>query len=298
MKSHAVLFCICLAAASAAKAQDITFPSEEECLSNFKELRSTASVQQFSELADIAYKGVGHSVLRYLVGKDSVITDLRKTFGETALSRALDATKNKLDSDQISYWSGYIRYQDALATRQKDEFLSDNPGLRGSAYRYSLCGLVAVYKDQDVDSSMYARMTKSSFRSGRFGYFDVSVKSCIVASTVGTKYQISEPEKWDGSQFVVVDARFRNMDKEGRLPFEGSLIIKAPNGDEFKYDNSETIMAKGYGIYFKSVNPLVTMPTKIVYRIPSDIEGEILWEPGRNAEGKRLWCTFVAADDQ
>lgn len=298
MKSHAVLFCICLAAAGAAKAQDITFPSDEECQETFKQLKGTATVQQFSELADIVSKRTGYSILRYLTGRDSVITELKSNLGETEFSRVLDANKSKLNFDQINYWSEYTDYKEALTLKQKDSFLSENPNFKDKAYSFTLCGLVAVYKGRNVDKKTYESMTKSSFRSGRFGYFEVSVKDCSISATVGTKNKYSEPEKWEGSQFVVIDTRFRNMDKEGRLPFEGSLIIKTPNGDELRYDSTETIMAKGYGIYFKSVNPLLTMPTKIVYRIPSDIVGEILWEPGRSDGSKRLWCTFASAEAQ
>lgn len=74
-------------------------------------------------------------------------------------------------------------------------------------------------------------------------------------------------------------------------------LLRDDSGEELRYDNTEAIMSSGYGIYLKSVNPLVTMPTKIVYRIPTDIEGEILWEPGRNKESKRLWCSFVGSKD-
>jgi hypothetical protein len=294
VKNKAILFLFISTVVGSANAQNkaFTFPSDEECLDNLKALKSITTVQQFSELSDLATKGALHSTLRYITGRDSVVTDLKKQFGETAFLSVLDDTKSKLDSDQISYWSGHTSYQEALASKRRDRLYDDNPNLKDRKNTLSLCGLAAVYKSRSADGYLFENMAKSSFRSARFGHFDISVEGCKVSSVVGTKSQYSEPDKWEGSQFVVIDTRFRNMDKEGRLPFEGSLIIKTPNGDELKYDTTETIMAKGYGIYFKSVNPLVTMPTKIVYRIPNDIVGEILWQPGRNSEGKRLWCAF------
>lgn len=295
MKSKAILLLFISIVVGSANAQSkaFTFPSDEKCLDNLKALKSITTVQQFSELNDLAIKGALHSTVRYMTGRDSVVIDLKKQFGETAFLRILDDAKSKLDSDQISYWSEYVSYHEALASKQGSRLFNNNSNLEYGANTLSLCGLVGVYKDKNADGDSYEQMVKASPRSGRLGYFDISVKSCSVSSVVGTKSKYSEPEKWEGSQFVVIDARFRNMDKEGRLPFEGSLIIKTPNGDELRYDNTENIMEKGYGIYFKSVNPLVTMPTKIVYRIPSDIVGEILWEPGRNNEGNVMWCAFT-----
>lgn len=238
-----------------------------------------------------------HSILRYITGRDSAITDIKNTFGETGLSRALDVTKSKLDADQIEYWSGFIDYHEAILQPKIDRFLSENPKLNNLGGLIKRCGLGAVYKDKNVDVNYYDKISSVNFKSGRFGHFNVTAKSCNISSAVGTKNRYSEPEKWDGSQFVVIDVLFKNMDKEGRLPLEGRLIIKTPEGEELKYDSTETIMESGYGIYFKSVNPLVTMPTKIVYRIPSDIVGEVLWEPGRNPDGKYLWCKFLSKGD-
>jgi hypothetical protein len=67
------------------------------------------------------------------------------------------------------------------------------------------------------------------------------------------------------------------------------------NGKEYEFDSVETVMAEGYNIWFKKVNPLITMKTKIVYRIPDEIEGDVFWKPGRNPDDKRLWVGSVKA---
>lgn len=134
-----------------------------------------------------------------------------------------------------------------------------------------------------------------ALRSANIGYFDVTINSCSVTDGPITGNSYTEPDDWPGSRFLVIDAEFKNIDQEGRLPSEGSLIIKH-NGRELRYDSTESILQEGYGIYFKSVNPLITMPTKIVYRIPNEVSGEVSWEPGRNPDNRKLWCTFVAAE--
>ena len=274
------------------KEEALKFQSEYECRNIYTKAYEYGA-NSINELTDMSVEGVKNSTFRYLAGRDSTVLDLKNSFGETQFYKALDGVKKKLDHDQLKYISANIDYSESILSERKKDFLGKNPGLSSVSRDFALCVAASVYKNKKVDVSSYESYAKFSPKKGRFGNFDISVDSCSVGPSVGVKNRYSEPDKWEGSQFVVLDARFKNVDKEGRLPFEGSLIIKTPNGDELRYDNTETIMQEGYGIYFKSVNPLVTLPTKIVYRIPTDIEGEILWEPGRNDEGKRLWCAFV-----
>lgn len=295
MKSKAILFFTSLLVGSAAHSQEgmLIFPSDEECNKIFKSVYESGGEQKFKELSNHSISGMKNSAFRYLAGRDSIVLDLKSSFGETQLYKTLEDSRKKLDADQIDYLSAHASYNDKILSKKRSKFSSENAELITVARQFSVCMAATLYKDKKVDASTYGNLSKFSPRTGRFGYFDITVNNCGIRSSVGAKNKYSEPSKWEGSQFVVVDTRFRNMDKEGRLPFVGSLIIKTSSGNELRYDNTETIMSEGYGIYFKSVNPLVTMPTKIVYRIPTDIEGEILWEPGRNDGGKRLWCAFV-----
>ena len=50
-----------------------------------------------------------------------------------------------------------------------------------------------------------------------------------------------------------------------------------------------------YNIWFRSINPLITMKSKIVYRIPNEVSGEVFWQPGRNPNDTRLWLGKVDA---
>lgn len=299
MKSTAALVLLSCLVASAANAQgeSMTFPNTEKCTEIVSDIKKSTTPEQLAELMQFSANGISNSMHRFVTGRDSIIGDLQKQFGETALYMALDEPRKKLDASQISYWSDRTSHNESLLSKGISDFYAKNPGLKSKGRDLTICTAVFVYTDKNVDSKAYSAITKISPRAGRFGHFDISVKGCTIGSSVGTKNEYSEPDKWEGSQFVVVDALYKNMDREGRLPFEGSLIIKTSTGEELRYDNTETIMSEGYGIYFKSVNPLVTMPTKIAYRIPTDIEGEILWEPGRNEGNKRLWCAFINPDE-
>lgn len=142
---------------------------------------------------------------------------------------------------------------------------------------------------KDYHAFVMARPNQASV-----GYFDAKVNSCKAVTKVGTGNQFAEPKSWDGSRFYIVDASFKNTDTESRLPAAGSLFINY-NGKDYKFDSVEPVMLEGYNIWFKQINPLVTMKTKLVYRIPDEIEGEVFWGPGRNPEDVRLYCGQVVA---
>ncbi|MDA7088261.1 hypothetical protein PH586_17895 [Pseudomonas sp. SA3-5] len=139
-----------------------------------------------------------------------------------------------------------------------------------------------------IDYAM-ARRTRASV-----GYFDISVTGCSAAPKVGTGNRFSEPRLWDGSRFFIVNVKFKNTDTESRLPVVGELYVNY-GGKEYKFDSVEPIILDGYNIWFRPINPLIAMETKIVYRIPDELEGEVFWKPGRNSSGTRLWCGYVEA---
>lgn len=297
MKEKLIVFTVALLVSmtsNSAVREKITPPAQGECNENNEELIKAATAQQIKELDKLTLQLLSGGIIRYITGRDSVLSDYREISGETALTKALDETKNKLDEDQKNYWSSYVTYKEGLINLQVKEFANKNSHLKGLLHTHNLCKLNSIYQGSVNFQDTLDRMTRVSLRSGNFDKFNIAINDCVISDTVGTQNPYSEPDKWVGSRFVVIDAHFKNVDTEGRLPFEGALIIKTENGEELKYDTTESILQKGYGIYFKSINPFITMPTKIVYRIPNEISGEVLWEPGRNPEGKRLWCGFVS----
>lgn len=269
--------------------------SSEACNNAFSELKSQHAPDASALISTLTTLSQA-SVLRYVSGADSIITDMKKSFGPTPFVTELDTAREKMDAQQKKYWLAKARYDEFLARHETEKFFGAESEYKPLSSKIARCASQAIYFG-NTKPGQYDALTKSSFRKGRFGHFTVGMNSCEIKSSVGTNSRYSEPDAWAGSKFVVIDATFKNEDSEGRLPSEGSLIIITPNRKELRYDTTESVMQKGYGIYFKSVNPLVTMPTKIVYRIPEDITGEVLWEPGRNPEGKKLWCTFSKSEN-
>jgi hypothetical protein len=89
----------------------------------------------------------------------------------------------------------------------------------------------------------------------------------------------------------VLDVTYKNKDRESRIPFAGSAFISV-GGSVYEFDQPESIMARGYGVPLQGINPLVTYRTKLVYRVPDESFRDVFWQPGRNLEGKRLYCSL------
>lgn len=246
------------------------------------------------------------SLLRYMAGDDSFFGDYY-----TALEQRRFLTGLKYDEKikllkaavSNSEQKNYIRaVRKSIESGQADnikKFYSKEYPYKDYAISLGYCELKRLGEGVATAALEAVKDTVASsakaLRSANIGHFDVTIKSCSVTDGPITGNNYTEPKNWPGSRFVVIEADFKNLDQEGRLPSEGSLIIKH-NGRELRYDSTESILQEGYGIYFKSVNPLITMPTKIVYRIPNEVSGEVSWEPGRNPDNRKLWCTFVAAE--
>lgn len=262
--------------------------SELEALTRFQSEMAKSSLLRYM-VGDNSYFGKYYTALeqrRFLAGLkyDEKIKILKGTVLSSEQKSYLRAARKSIESGQAGniekFYSKEYPYSQYVRSLGGCELKKLGEGVATAA-------LEAV-KDTVASST-------DALRKASIGYFDVTIKSCSVTNGPVTGNSYTEPDDWPDSRFVVIDADFKNIDQEGRLPSEGSLIIKH-NGRELKYDSTETIMQKGYGIYFKSVNPLITMPTKIVYRIPNEVSGEVSWEPGRNPDNRKLWCTFVAAE--
>ena len=247
------------------------------------------------------------SVLRYIAGDDSWFGDVysqlesRRFLVGVSYADTMKNLKGQIITDDQKWYVRTYRKKieaEALGYSKKTPKKGDlNRKYYADAFKCQVKSFLAGEDSVALDNvRAIVRSSVDIARQAVVGYFDVKIDSCKVVGSNVTNKSYAEPKAWPGSRFVVIDARFKNIDVEGRLPVEGSLIVKH-NGRELRYDSTETIMLEGYGIYFKSVNPLISMPTRIVYRIPDEIGGEIFWEPGRNDQRKRLWCNFVSPEN-
>lgn len=237
-------------------------------------------------------------VLGAAVGKKSFVVSNSKRFKEAgdghneAVLKFVSSTGNWVDQENISHKLDLVRgyLKDNIPKYSKNPSYAN---ILKCAMTTIAQGNKSKYSDE-LDG--FIEDLSKKFSASTIGHFSIELKSCSVRSRVGTGNQFAEPKVWAGSRFMIIDASFKNLDSEGRLPQEGNLIIKS-GGMEYKYDHTESILLDGYGIFLTSINPLVVMRTKIVYRIPDDISGEAYWEPGRNIGYRRLWCSFVSPEN-
>lgn len=136
--------------------------------------------------------------------------------------------------------------------------------------------------------------TKQSEMTGHAGYFDASVNSCTISESVDTGNRLTTLKLEPDSRYLTVNATFKNTDTEGRIPLEGSLIISS-SGKDYKFDTTESVVGEGFGIRMRPLNPLIKLNTKIVYKVPNELSGEVYWRPGRNPNDTKLWCTYLPA---
>lgn len=242
--------------------------------------------------------------LRYFAGDDSLFTDyyewLINKGNKERYSDSIGELKGAIISDtQRNYVRALRAAKDKIYADLYKRYSSKNNDYKPYQELLSFCQLKELTEKDDSrllnKLKVIVGQSKAITRQARVGHFTTTINDCHIKELPLTGNSFTEPKQWPGSRFLVVDVSFKNEDSEGRLPIEGSLIINYL-GRELRYDVTETILQDGYGIYFKSVNPLLSMPTKIVYRVPSEVSGEVFWEPGRNSEGKRLWCTFIAPE--
>lgn len=243
-------------------------------------------------------------VIYYISGNGSLTAGFEKTFStKYAINPTLKEARNKLSG------KGLIGdYSDDLYSEQKiTEAVSARNAIEGNyakgseqqknVRRFMGCRVAASIIGMGIDANSfqgYVTYVESRVKAADIGHFNISADSAYYGKSVNTGNQFAEPKKWEGSRFFVIRASFKNLDTESRLPVEGSLFINY-NGKDYEFDSVEPIMLEGYNIWFKKINPLITMKTKIVYRIPNEIHGEVFWRPGRNPSDTKLWLGFIKA---
>lgn len=257
----------------------------------------TYSTEQQKKVIDTASAMLADDLITFLEGGDSYYQDFYAYFTKNGLpfNSELLNTKQKLAGKRSfhdTYEDEFYSYKRSAQAVTNLASLAKEGVYEKDFYLYMACEVTATALGlnlQDKPYERYVDFVPSKTDKARIGFFDVSINRCSAVSKVGTGSRFAEPKHWDGSRFYIVDASFKNTDLESRLPTEGELLINY-KGKEYIFDSIEPIAVDGYNIWFQKVNPLLTIKSKIVYRIPTEIEGEVYWRPGRNREKTRLWC--------
>lgn len=140
---------------------------------------------------------------------------------------------------------------------------------------------------EDNESSSEQRTEEDEYTVVEVGqpletrYFAITVNKVTVSDRVRTGNQFFDLPREEGNKYLIINATFKNIDNESRMIMEGSVLI-GYKGDFYEYDKTEMIMAEGFGTMLDQINPLVSKTTKIVYKLPEEITGIALWQPGRS----------------
>ncbi|HCL3996432.1 TPA: hypothetical protein N2B70_003484 [Pseudomonas aeruginosa] len=245
-------------------------------------------------------------VITYASGGQTVIDNFEELFKGTKyrFNKKLIAAKEELKdksnlTDQYEDGAYSPKGMKAADSSYRTIIRNQKEGSeqRKNVTRYIFCRIAATAIDITPhinDLQKYSEYVKSRTTKSQVGYFEVSADKGTYGPTVGTGNQFAEPKKWADSRFFIVHASFKNLDTESRIPVSGSLFINY-NGKEYEFDSVEPIILEGYNIWLRKINPLITMKTKIVYRIPNEINGEVFWRPGRNPGDTKLWLGSIPA---
>lgn len=293
-----------LVAAVALSVQVWATSSTANTANNCLERISSLPVEQQDSIEANTNAFAAGEAIAYVVGKPSMYSLIfeeldkdRRTYTNplAQLKTRLNDTPDKTDK----FVDGLYATNKQRTYKEFDSELTSNLAeTQQEAVRsYILCQFsFTIYgKSLAVDyAKEYAEFALPQKTKDRIGYFDVAVTGGKVNKQVGTGNKFIEPKQWEGSRFLTINASFKNLDTESRLPVEGSLFINY-DGKEYEFDSVEPIMMEGYNIWFKKINPLITMKTKLVYRIPDEIHGPVYWRPGRNPTDTKLWVGNIEA---
>jgi hypothetical protein len=112
-------------------------------------------------------------------------------------------------------------------------------------------------------------------------YFAVTANKVSVKDRVSTGNEFADLKAEPGNKYLIINATFKNTDQESRMIMDGSVWINY-NGKDYEFDKSETVMLEGWGTMLDQINPLTSKTTNLVYKIPAEIKGTALWNPGRS----------------
>jgi hypothetical protein len=73
-------------------------------------------------------------------------------------------------------------------------------------------------------------------------YFEVTIKRFVIRNHINTGNPYLNPPKSKDDRFLILDAKFKNIDTESRTILDGEVLITY-NGKDYQFDHSETIMA-------------------------------------------------------
>lgn len=119
-------------------------------------------------------------------------------------------------------------------------------------------------------------------------YFEVTVNKVSTTQKIKDPSGLGMHVKADpGTKLLVINVTFKNTDSESRMAMDGSVHFNY-GGKDYNFDNAETTMIDGYGLFLDQLNPLLSKTTNLVYKIPAEVSGEAYYNPGRADSDERI----------
>lgn len=291
----ALMICLCAPSlASAATGKKATKKSElPDCATTIYD-GSNLSQAESDYMFSMQKNLMTSEALGFALENETVLGDYYK------LRKGADFNADVLQLRELAKQPGLAKlmYRDFKIANDIVGHQIDDHKWTKETYAILFCRIAAIGDTGTNGYNTYATsylkglQAKQEAMHGQIGYFDVTVNDCTITKSIDTGNRYTSVKPDPDARFLTVHATFKNTDNEGRLPLEGSLFINM-DGKDFKFDTTESIMSEGYGIRMRSLNPLIKLNTKIVYKVPNELSGDVYWKPGRNADDKKLWCTYL-----
>jgi len=146
--------------------------------------------------------------------------------------------------------------------------------------------------EAQADSLAEARWAKTHVPPGlgqalKTRYFEVTVNKVSTGNRVRTGNEVTDLKPEKGTKFLIINATFKNIDNESRLLTDGTVWVTY-NGKDYKFDHAESIMANGWGLMLDQINPLMSIKTNLVYKMPTELTGPASFQPGRAGDNERI----------
>lgn len=110
----------------------------------------------------------------------------------------------------------------------------------------------------------------------RTDYFEITISDVRLSDRVNTGNFMSERKPEKDNMFIIFKTKFKNIDTQSNYVNEGTVQI-IDNGKEFEFDKSETFLLEGWGVFLDELNPLTTIETRLVFKLPKEINGKVYW---------------------
>jgi hypothetical protein len=113
------------------------------------------------------------------------------------------------------------------------------------------------------------------------GYFEVKVTSAKFYKFITAREGLINFKKDAKDRYLLLGITIKNTDKEARTLFDAGPILINVNNKEYSFDRPEPTNAEGWGLSPEALNPTISKSTFLVYKIPREMTGDVLWRPNR-----------------